>query len=124
VESLTDFGDDAYTRGRPHPMIDNTLRIEAVAAAAADPGTGVLLLDVVLGRGAHPDPAAELAPSLAKARLDRGDLPVVVSLCGTVADPQGLERQARALTAAGAAVHLSNAAAARAAVELIGDPES
>ena len=61
---LTDFGDDAYTRGRPHPMIDNTLRLRAVADTAADEGVGVVLLDVVLGRGAHADPAAEIAAAI------------------------------------------------------------
>ncbi|WP_194900110.1 FdrA family protein, partial [Catenulispora pinisilvae] len=58
---LTDFGDDAYTRGRPHPMIDNTLRLRAITDAAADAAVGVVLLDVVLGRGAHADPGGEIA---------------------------------------------------------------
>ena len=55
---FTDFGADEYTQGRAHPMIDPSLRIERLAAAARDPGVSVLLLDVVLGYGAHPDPAA------------------------------------------------------------------
>ena len=67
--SMIDFGDDELTAGRPHPMIDPTLRLERLAAEAADPATAVLLLDVVLGHGAHPDPAAELAPG------DRGAAP-------------------------------------------------
>jgi len=111
---FTDFGDDAYTAGRAHPMIDPTLRLEHLARVAADPGTAVLLLDVVLGHGAEPDPAALLAPAIAAI-----DVPVVVSLVGTAADPQGLARQREALVAAGAEVHLSNAGAARRAVELI-----
>lgn len=115
---LTDFGDDTYTRGRPHPMIDNTLRLRALAEAAADPRVGVLLLDVVLGRGAHPDPAGELVPAVVAARAERA-LPVVVSLCGTAGDPQGLERQARAFADAGAWVYLSNAEAAAAAARLV-----
>ena len=61
---FTDFGDDEYTRGRAHPMIDPSLRIEQLAAAARDPSVTVLLLDVVLGYGAHPDPAADLAPAI------------------------------------------------------------
>ncbi|MBS2554721.1 hypothetical protein KGQ19_48505, partial [Catenulispora sp. NL8] len=65
---LTDFGDDAYTRGRPHPMIDNTLRLRAIADAAADAAVGVLLLDVVLGRGAHADPGGEIAAAIAGLR--------------------------------------------------------
>jgi hypothetical protein len=72
----------------------------------------VLLLDVVLGHGAHPDPAAELAPAIADAiAAAADDLAVVVSLCGTAGDPQGRDRQAAALVEAGASVHLSNAAA-------------
>ena len=117
---LIDFGDDRLTAGRPHPMIDPTLRLERLAAEAADPRVGVVLLDVVLGHGADPDPAATLAPALAAARAaaDR-PLHLVVSLCGTSADPQGLDRQAAALQAAGADVLLSNAAAARHAVSLV-----
>jgi FdrA protein len=80
-------------------------------------------LDVVLGYGAHPDPAYELAPAIAAAReraLGEGrDLAVVVSLVGSRSDPQGRDSTAKALAAAGASVHLSNAAATRAAVDLI-----
>ncbi|WP_198950416.1 hypothetical protein [Kineosporia sp. A_224] len=126
---FVDFGDDDLTRGRPHPMIDGSLRAEwllrqADVDAPAD-GAAVVLLDVVLGHGAHPDPAAELAPAVAELRrrsAARGaEAAVVVSLCGTEGDPQGLERQAAALVAAGASVHLSNAAATRKAVELLAD---
>ena len=85
-------------------MIDPTLRLEHLARAAADPDTAVLLLDVVLGHGAEPDPAALLAPALSGVRQ-----PVVVAVVGTAADPQGLDRQVRALADAGAEVHLSNA---------------
>jgi FdrA protein len=79
----------------------------------------VLLLDVVLGHGAHPDPAAELAPAIRTARETRRDLPVIVALIGTRDDPQGRDRQATALNDAGADVHLSNADAARTAVGLL-----
>ena len=113
--TFVDFGDDQYTTGRAHPMIDPTLRLEHLARAAADPETAVLLLDVVLGHGAEPDPAALLAPALADVRQ-----PVVVAVVGTAADPQGLDRQVRALADAGAEVHLSNAGATRRAVELLG----
>jgi FdrA protein len=115
--TFVDFGDDAYTTGRAHPMIDPTLRLEHLARAAADPETAVLLLDVVLGHGAEPDPAALLAPALSGVRP-----PVVVAVVGTAADPQGLDRQVRALAEAGAEVHLSNAGATRRAVELVGGP--
>jgi FdrA protein len=116
---FTDFGDDAYTRGRAHPMIDPTLRLEAVRAEAADPETGVLLLDVVLGYGAEPDPAASLAPAIAEAVKDRPDLAVAVSLCGTPADPQDRDRQAAALSEAGADVFASNAQATRHALATV-----
>lgn len=113
---MIDFGDDQLTRGRPHPMVDSTLRLERLAAEAADPDVAVILLDVVLGYGAHPDPAHELAEVIRQGQRD--GLAMVVSLCGTEADPQGWHRQAGQLQAAGAWVHLSNAAAARHAAAL------
>jgi FdrA protein len=123
---VIDFGDDELTRGRAHPMIDPTLRLERIAAEAADPGCGVLLLDLVLGHGAHPDPAPELAEAIRDARAAAGaagrDLPVVVSLTGTRGDPQGLDTSGAQLSAAGASVHLSNAQATRHALaRLAGD---
>jgi len=119
--AMIDFGDDELTVGRPHPMIDQSLRLERLAAAAADPAVAVVLLDVVLGHGAHADPAAELALAIGAAR-ERGGAAVVVSLIGTRADPQGLDRQAAAMQAAGAHVFGSNAAAARYACGLIAAP--
>lgn len=120
---MIDFGDDRLTRGRPHPMIDNSLRAQRLVEEGTDPTCGVVLLDVVLGHGAHPDPAAELGPAIRRARdsaADVGrDLAVLVSLVGTAADPQDLVRQAETLQSAGASVHLSNAAAARTAVDLV-----
>jgi FdrA protein len=113
--STVDFGADELTGGRAHPMIDPTLRLEHLARAASDESTGVLLLDVVLGHGAEPDPAAQLAPAVTAASV-----PVVVSVIGTAHDPQDLDRQVRVLAEAGAEVHLSNAGAARRAVELLG----
>ena len=73
---VIDFGDDGMTQGRAHPMIDPTLRNEQLARAAADPATGVILLDLVLGHGAEPDPASLLAPVIADARQDRA-IPVM-----------------------------------------------
>ena len=115
AHTMVDFGDDALTAGRAHPMIDPTLRLEQLARAADDPRTGVILIDVVLGHGAEQDPAAALAPVVAGARP-----PVVACVVGTVADPQDRRRQVAALAEAGAEVHLSNAAATRRAVELVG----
>jgi FdrA protein len=119
--TMIDLGEDEFTAGRPHPMIDQSLRLARLAEAAKDPLTAVILLDVVLGHGAHPDPASEVAPAIAAARAERG-LPVVVSLIGARSDPQGLDRQATALQAAGAHVFASNAQAARFACGLAGGP--
>ncbi|MFS8479696.1 MAG: hypothetical protein FWJ93_12230 [Micromonosporaceae bacterium] len=111
---MIDFGDDTLTQGRPHPMIDSAQRLERLGAELADPACGVVLMDVVLGHAAHPDPAAELAPAIAGAKV-----PVVVSLVGTAGDPQGLARQAGQLRDAGAAVYTSNADATRRAIQLV-----
>lgn len=124
ADVLIDFGDDEWTRGRPHPMIDPTLRLERLAAEAADPDCAVLLLDVVLGHGADPDPAAALAPAIASARTraasDGRDLAVVISLCATAADPQDRTATATSLSESGAHVFTSNAEAAHHAASLIG----
>ena len=119
---MIDFGDDKLTAGRPHPMIDQRLRLDRLVAEAADPDVAVILLDVVLGHGAHPDPAAEFAPAITAALAGRetGDLAVVVSLIGARSDPQGLAAQATALATAGAHVFASNAQAARFAALLAG----
>lgn len=113
---MIDFGDDALTAGRPHPMIDQSLRLQRLAADALDSTTRVIILDVVLGHGAHPDPASELAPAIAAVS---NDVIVVVSLIGTAADPQNLTAQATALQAAGAHVFASNAQATRFGCDMI-----
>ena len=102
-------------------MIDQTVRLDRLAHLARDRTVGIALLDVVLGYGAHPDPAGELA-SVIEQVVDEG-VAVVVSLCGTKADPQGLTDQAATLNGAGAAVFVSNAAAARHAAGLAGRME-
>ncbi len=121
--SFVDMGDDLFTQGRPHPMIDSRLRCERILAEAADPETAVLLLDVILGYNASPDPAGDLAGAIADARsaVERrgGYLPVVVSICGTEGDPQGLARQTDILRQAGAVTMQSSASAARYAVTLV-----
>ncbi len=116
--AMLDLGSDEYTLGRPHPMLDPGPRLDLLEREAADPRTTVLLLDVVLGHGAHPDPAAELAPAIRAALRRMEPLSVVVSLVGTADDPQGLTDQAEALRSAGAWVFLSNAAAAQHAASL------
>ncbi len=117
--TVIDMGDDVFTRGKPHPMIDLTSRLERIRAEAGDPCTGVILLDVVLGYGSHPDPAAELAPIIRACREKREDLGFVAHICATDKDPQGCERQAAALTDAGAVTAYSNVAAVEKAWELL-----
>jgi FdrA protein len=121
--AMVDFGDDVLTQGRAHPMIDPALRDDRLAVEAADPRVGAVLLDVVLGHGSHPDPATGLATTIAAARrraaADHRELAVVVSLTGTVGDPQGLADQAGRLAEAGADVYLSNSQAAAAAAACV-----
>ncbi len=118
-----DLGSDEFTRGRPHPMIDPTLRLQYLTRAAEDPETAVILLDIVLGFCAQQNPAAAYAPAIAlarnKAKAAGRSLPVIISLCGTEGDPQRLSLQRTALEAAGALVYESNEAAALAAASLV-----
>ena len=111
---VLDLGEEEYTQGRPHPMVDLGIRLEKLEQALADDGVGCVLLDVVLGYGAHPDPAPELA-----AAIDAGGPTVIARVCGTEADPQDASRQAAVLREAGAIVAPSNAAAARLAIEAV-----
>jgi len=108
-----DLGDDRYTRGRPHPMIDPELRNEHVARAGADPKVGVLLVDVVLGFGSHADPAGVLLKESFCGKT------VVASVTGTERDPQVRSRQVAALEGAGVLVAPSNARAAEWAAGLV-----
>ena len=115
-----DLGEEEYTRGRPHPMIDPAARAERLAEEAADPGVGVLLIDVVLGYASHPDPAGVLVPVIREAMAARPQLAVVGYVLGTEADPQVLSHQEAALAAAGVRLAPTNAAAARLAAALCG----
>ena len=111
---ILDLGADEFTVGRPHPMLDAEARATRVREAARDGDVGVLLLDVVLGRGAHPDPAGILADAVRDARKAAGRaLLAVASVVGTEADPQRLSGQLERLRAAGVEVLPSNAQAAR-----------
>jgi len=122
--TVIDLGDDVFTRGRPHPMIDHRLRNERILKEAADPGVAVILLDVVLGYGAHADPAAEMVPVIAAARATaakrRRRIAFVGFVCGTAADPQGLAAQEGALSKAGMLLASSNAEAVRLAAAIAG----
>jgi FdrA protein len=115
AHTIVDLGEDEFTVGRLHPMMDNDLRIRRLHQEADDPEVAVLLLDVVLGYGAHPDPAGELGPAIVSARARAAEagrhLEVVTVLVGTDEDPQDLDAQVQQLKATGATVEISNDAA-------------
>jgi FdrA protein len=111
--SFADLGGDEYTRNRPHPMIEPELRNEHVAAALADPKVGIVLVDVVLGYGSHPDPAGILLKNNLSAKI------AIATVVGTEGDPQVFSRQVAALRAAGVVVAPSNAHAAELAAQLV-----
>jgi succinyl-CoA synthetase alpha subunit len=123
ANTLVDLGDDVFTRGRPHPMIDHRLRNERIAKEAADPETAVILLDVVLGYGSHMDPAGEIVPVIVAARkraAKAGRRAAFVGfVCGTEGDPQNLSRQEAALRDAGMILTRSNAEAVRLSARIV-----
>jgi hypothetical protein len=123
ANTLVDLGDDMFTRGRPHPMIDHRLRSERIAREAADPETAVILLDVVLGYGSHMDPAGEIVPVIVAARkraAKAGRGPAFVGfVCGTEGDPQNLSKQEAALRDAGMILTRSNAEAVRLSARIV-----
>jgi FdrA protein len=109
---IVDLGEDEFTVGRLHPMMDNEMRIRRLMEESKDPDVAVIMLDVVIGFGSHPDPASELAPAIAKAKKEAEKagryLEVVVVATGTDEDPQNLDTQVAQLRAAGAWVSSSN----------------
>ena len=121
--TIVDLGEDEFTVGRLHPMMDNELRIQRLETEAADPEVALILVDVVLGYGSHPDPAAEMAPAIqsaiGSAKKGKRRLEVVVTLSGTDLDPQGLEGQRELLENAGAKVFLSSDQAVRYAAIMV-----
>jgi FdrA protein len=112
AHSIIDLGEDEFTVGRLHPMMDNDLRIRRLQQEAQDPEVALILMDVVLGFGAHPEPASELAPAIATARAGAESegrlLEVVLAVVGTDQDPQNMANQMGRLEAAGARVMNSN----------------
>ena len=119
---LLDLGDDDYTRGRPHPMIDPTLRDSLVREAGADPAVAAILFDVVLGYGSHPNPASGLVQALAgaqqTARAQGRTLALIGHVCGTDGDPQGRATQVKQLQDVGATIADSNVEASLLATQL------
>lgn len=124
-QRIVDLGDDEYTVGRPHPMIDPSVRNEMIVRAGDDADVGVVLLDLVLGKGAHENPAQPLVQAVGEAQRRAAAhgrrIAFLASIVGTARDPQGLAAQTEALERAGVGVLASNADAARCAA-LLGDP--
>ena len=121
---VMDLGDDIYTQGKPHPMIDPEIRIRKIRECAQDANTGVILLDCVLGYGSHPDMAGALAGTIREALRTAGQegrqLYFVASVCGTQQDPQSYEAAINTLEECGVLVEASNARAVRLALKLKG----
>jgi FdrA protein len=120
---VIDLGADEFTLGKPHPMLDPTIRNERLLQEAHDPETAVLLMDVVLGFGAHPDPVGVSIPYLKEAKRiaqEKGRcLPIVASVCGTEQDPQHLLTQVKQLRNCGVICYVSNSQATAMAASLI-----
>ncbi len=121
--TIVDLGEDEFTVGRLHPMMDNELRVRRLLEEGSDPSVAVIMLDVVIGFGSHLDPASELAPAIAKAKKFAADagryLEVVAVVTGTDEDPQNLDSQISQLKAAGAWVSTSNEAVVRYAGRIV-----
>lgn len=115
--TCVDFGDDDFTKGRPHPMIDPSIRVEQLSVEAKDEDIAVVLLDFVLGYGAHKDPVDEMVEAIKEAKSlkeNKGEhLIVIASICGTENDPQDLIESEGRLKEAGVIVMPSNAQAVR-----------
>lgn len=128
--TVIDLGDDVFTHGRPHPMIDQGLRNERIVSEAADPEVAVILLDVILGYGSNDDPTAEMVPVIRTAQAEAASngryISFVVHVCGTTDDPQDLSRQEARLREVGVILAQSNAQAVyqAAAIALAADHES
>ncbi len=121
--TVVDMGDDFFTIGKPHPMLEPSLRRARLMAEASDSTTGVIVLDIVLGYGAHPDPAGEFAGYIWEAKELAGRqgyyLPIVVNVCGVDEDPQKRSAQVEKLEASGARVAPTNASATRLALGIL-----
>lgn len=121
--AIFDLGADEFTVGRLHPMIDQDLRLRRLRQEAADPEVGTILLDVVLGEGAHADPAGELAPVIERVLSERGDLAILAVVIGTDEDPQDLSEQTATLERSGAQVRRTVDEMLETAWQRLGTPE-
>jgi len=118
-----DLGEDEFTVGRLHPMLDPALRNRRILHEARDPETAIIFLDIVLGYGVHPDPAGAAVEAIREAQAwlkdERREVLFLASVCGTVGDPQNVETQEEKLREAGVIVLESNAAATRLAGHIL-----
>lgn len=117
-DTIIDLGTDEFTVGRPHPMIDFSLRLKKLEEESRDETVAVILLDVVLGYGAHPSPHLELSPVITKIKKNT-DIVIICSVVGTDSDPQGRQTVIKALQDTGAIVTTTNAEACALAVRII-----
>lgn len=117
---VIDLGDDIYTQGKPHPMIDPEVRIKKIQEYAADESTGAILLDIVLGYGAHEDMVGALLPTIKKVQAARPDLQFVATVVGTDKDPQNYREAVQRLKENQLLVAESNAKAVQLALSLKG----
>jgi FdrA protein len=124
AHTILDLGEDEFTVGRLHPMMDNDLRLRRMKQEAEDPEVGLILLDMVLGEGSHPNPAGELAPAITAHKKARKDLEFVVLLLGTEDDPQNTDEQIAAFQQAGAVVFREVAATVDYVAARLGKPEA
>lgn len=123
---VLDLGDDVFTQGRPHPMIDATKRKEMMVSAGQDPETAAILLDIVLGYGTTDDMAGDLKDTIIKVKADAKaegrELPVIATIVGTDMDPQDYSQQQRTLAEAGVIICENNAQAVKTALAIVGHP--
>ncbi len=119
MNTVIDLGDDEFTVGKPHPMIDFSLRIERISAEIKDPETAVILFDLVLGYGSNPDPLHEFLPAVIEAKKTAPQISFICSITGTDEDPQNRDELAAAMQEAGIIICSSNAAASFLTLEII-----
>lgn len=122
--TIVDLGEDVFTVGRPHPMIDASIRTERIEREMEDPEVAVLLIDCVIGYGSHPDPAGAMADTLSAAkeryRANGGYLSIVASVTGTEGDAQNIHTQQRTLESVGCVVMPSNFQAVKLVERIMG----
>ncbi len=113
--TIVDLGEEEFTAGRAHPMIDPTIRRIRLIEEAKDPETAVVLMDFVLGYGSNPDPVGSHLDAIKKAkeiaRNQGNELIFVAYVLGVEEDPQRMSDQVSKLEKAGVIVMPTNAMA-------------